>query len=256
MAPFVRMQHLVCSGIPSYFIYLSVCHNLEQDLKTGAFQHPPHSKPVKQLSSLSWASRKGNENVRNVFFCNDDSDIGPLPAELWHPPPPPPPSAAGCSTGQSVCIINDIQIPRLKGLLCGLDERISVLPLPSLGVLSDIIYFLRCSRHLWHLSLPVELRNNVNEFISFLTRLSGLCFWPGWCLTQNNSLLSNADQTIMVFVDRRTPLFGLCAVRMVKLWNRSVHEIQCSYLIMRRTRTRAAHDRTLESSHTPEFNCR
>lgn len=122
---------------------------------------------------------------------------------------------ASCSTGQRICIFNDVQIPHLKALHCGLDERIPVLSLSLLSVLSDIIYSLRCSQHRWHLSLPVELQNNVDELMSFFSRLSGLCFWTGWCVTQNNGL----------FVSRQeiTSLFCLCSI--LGLWNLSVDTI-------------------------------
>lgn len=104
-------------------------------LKEGAFQHSlhlPHSKPIK-VNSFPHCHELPREEARlsDFFFSVMMAVISGLSLLNFdtHPPLPP----AGCSTGQRLCIINDIQIPCLKGLVCGLDESISVLPLPSLG---------------------------------------------------------------------------------------------------------------------------
>lgn len=182
-------------------------------LKEGAFQHSlhlPHSKPIK-VNSFPHCRELPREEARlsDFFFslwwwrwyqASPSWTLTPT-----HPSPP-----AGCSTGQRLCIINDIQIPCLKGLVCGLDESISVLPLPSLGGWHHILPPLFTAT--LHLSLPLELWNNVNEFIRFVTRLTALCFRTGWCVTRNKSLLSPADEMRwIVFVDRENTSvrFGL-----------------------------------------------
>lgn len=84
----------------------------------------------------------------------------------------------------AVCIINDVQIPHMKGLHCGLDKRLSCASLTSsrcflISVSSYIIYspaFCFLTHFLTSLSEKSCWKMSVNEMF-FFSALSRLCFW-------------------------------------------------------------------------------
>lgn len=138
-------------------------------------------------------------------FCDDVSNTGPLPLELW------PPQRAAILDREYVLLMVSRFLawkPCIVGRMKG-----SLFSLSLLSVLSDIIYSLCCSQHRWHSSLPVELQNNVNELMSFFT--VGALFL--------DRMVCNSEQRPFVSRQEITSLFCLCSI--LGLWNCSVDTI-------------------------------
>lgn len=145
---------------------------------------------------------------------------------------------ASCSTGQWICIINDIQIPRVKALHCGLDERIPVLSLSLI----------------WHHILPLLFTASLT--LEFGCRSAEQCQWIDEFFHQTvgalflDRMVCNSEQRPFVSRQEITSLFCLKS----KCWyNNMGSYINQNEAILLSLHARYTWHRILEPSRAPDI---